>query len=176
MLRGLKQNLIHTRRTLRDGARCAFECLNVSYRGTGHSGLPQGQGLWVQHTWVWHKPSCRRSPLTASQSHQNLHRTGETDSWRAQTKPRAHQDPRERSSDPTRDCPRLARECPGVSGGGVGWWWSGAGSGALSAAVRAWDLLKEVNTIFIASTVVWPRVKQQEGNTAHQEKIRLNIY
>ena len=133
MLRGLKQNLIHTRRTLRDGARCAFECLNVSYRGTGHSGLPQGQGLWVQHTWVWHKPSCRRSPLTASQSHQNLHRTGETDSWRAQTKPRAHQDPRERSSDPTRDCPRLARECPGVSREGVGWRWPAAGSGALSA-------------------------------------------
>ena len=21
------------------------------------SGLPQGQGLWVQQTWVWHKPS-----------------------------------------------------------------------------------------------------------------------
>ena len=28
------------------------------------SGLPQGQGLWVQQTWVWHKPSWRRSPLT----------------------------------------------------------------------------------------------------------------
>ena len=28
------------------------------------SGLPQGQGLWVQQTWVWHKPSGRRSPLT----------------------------------------------------------------------------------------------------------------
>ena len=27
------------------------------------SGLPQGQGLWVQQTWVWHKPSWRRSPL-----------------------------------------------------------------------------------------------------------------
>ena len=65
---------------------------------------------------------------------------------------------------------------PGVSGGGEGGRWPAAGSGALSAAVRAWDLLKEVNTIFIASTVVWPRVKQQEGNTAHQEKIRLNIY
>ena len=34
---------------------------------------------------------------------QNLHRTGETDSWRAQTKPCAHQDPGERSSDPKRD-------------------------------------------------------------------------
>ena len=30
----------------------------------GSSGLPQGQGLWVQQTWVWHKPSWRRSPLT----------------------------------------------------------------------------------------------------------------
>ena len=28
------------------------------------SGLPQGQGLWVQQTWVWHKPSWRRSALT----------------------------------------------------------------------------------------------------------------
>ena len=28
------------------------------------SGLPQGQRLWVQKTWLWHKPSWRRSPLT----------------------------------------------------------------------------------------------------------------
>ena len=28
------------------------------------SGLPEGQGLWVQQTWVWHKPSWRRSALT----------------------------------------------------------------------------------------------------------------
>ena len=28
------------------------------------SGLPQGRGLWVQQSWVWHKPSWRRSPLT----------------------------------------------------------------------------------------------------------------
>ena len=26
--------------------------------------LLQGKGLWVQQTWVWHKPSWRRSPLT----------------------------------------------------------------------------------------------------------------
>jgi len=42
------------------------------------SGLSQGQGLWMQQTWVWHKPSQRRLPLTPPQSHQNLHRTGET--------------------------------------------------------------------------------------------------
>ena len=27
-------------------------------------GLLQGQGLWVKQTWVWHKPSWRRSPFT----------------------------------------------------------------------------------------------------------------
>ena len=43
------------------------------------SGLLQGQGLWVQQTWVWHKPSWRRSPLTSKQSCQNLHQTGEQD-------------------------------------------------------------------------------------------------
>ena len=34
---------------------------------------------------------------------------------------------------------------------------SAAGSGALSEAVHAWDLLKEVAIIFITSTVVWPQ-------------------
>ena len=43
-----------------------------------------------------------------TKNHQNLHRTGETDSWRAQTKSCVHQYPGERSSDPTRDWPRHA--------------------------------------------------------------------
>ena len=101
-------------------------------------------------------------PLTPPQSHQNLHRTGETDPWRAQTKACAHQDPAERSSDPT----RLVHECPGVSGTGIGWLWPAAGLGALSVAVCAWDLLNEVTIIFITSTIVWSQVKQQGGNTA----------
>ena len=92
-------------------------------------GPPQGLGLWVQRTWVWHKPSWRRSPLTPPQSCQNLYRTGETDPWRAQTETCEHQDAGERSSDPKRGWPRLARECPGVSGGGVGRWWPAAGWG-----------------------------------------------
>ena len=36
-----------------------------------NSGLLQGQGLWVQQTWVWHKPSWRRSPLIPPKSCQN---------------------------------------------------------------------------------------------------------
>ena len=41
-----------------------------------NSGLLQGQGLWIQQTWVWHKPFWGRSPLTPPESCQNLHRTG----------------------------------------------------------------------------------------------------
>ena len=95
----------------------------------------------------------------------NLHRTEETHSQKAQTKPCTHQDTGERSSDPTRDWPRLACECPGVSSRGMGQQWPTAGSGALSVAVYAWDLLKEVANIFITSTIVWSQVKQWGGNT-----------
>ena len=53
---------------------------------------------------------------------------------------------------PIRHWPRLAQECLGVSSGGMGRWWPAAGLGALSVAVHAWDLLKEITIIFIAST------------------------
>ena len=51
---------------------------------------------------------------------QNFHRTRETDSWRAQTKPCVQQEPEERSSVPTSDWVRLPCESPGVSHGSVG--------------------------------------------------------
>ena len=35
--------------------------------------------------------------------------------------------------------------------------------GALSVAVHAWDVLKEVTIIFITSTIVWPQVNSREG-------------
>ena len=41
-----------------------------------------------------------------------------------------------------------------------------SGSEALSAAVCAWHLLKEIAIIFITSTTVWSQIKQQGGNTA----------
>ena len=66
---------------------------------------------------------------------QNLHRTGETDSWRVQTKSCAHQDPEERSGDSMGDWPRLACECSGVPEGGVGQQWPAAGSGAPNGSV-----------------------------------------
>ena len=48
----------------------------------------------------------------------------------------------------------------------MGRWWPAAGLGALSAAVPAQDLLKEVTIIFITSTIVWSQVKKQGGDTA----------
>ena len=48
-------------------------------------------------------------------------------------------------------------------------WVSGGllqGLGALSIAVPAWDLLKEVPIIFMTSTIVWPQVKQHGRNIA----------
>ena len=44
--------------------------------------------------------------------------------------------------------------------------WPAAGSGVMSAAVGAQDLLKEVTIIFITFTGVWSHVKQKGGNTA----------
>ena len=45
-------------------------------------------------------------------------------------------------------------ECPGASSGVVGGWWPAAGLRALDAAVRAWDVLKEVATIVLTSAIV----------------------
>ena len=46
-------------------------------------------------------------------------------------------------------------ECAGVFSGGVGQQGPAAWSGALSVAVYAQDLLKEITIIFINSTIVW---------------------
>ena len=49
----------------------------------------------------------------------------------------------------------------------MGQWWPAAGSEALSVAVPAWDLLKEVTIIFITSTIVWPQSSNWEGTQPH---------
>ena len=84
--------------------------------------------------------------------------TGETDSWRAGTKPCAHQDPGERSSDPQEtdpDLPRSVQESPAEAWVVVAC--CRAEGTECSSACR--DLLKEVTVIFITSTIVWPLVK-----------------
>ena len=49
----------------------------------------------------------------------------------------------------------------------MGRWWPAAGLRALSVAVHAWDLLKEVTIIFIASPIVWPQVNNREETQPH---------
>ena len=43
----------------------------------------------------------------------------------------------------------------------MGGWWPAAGLGALSVAVCAQDLLKEVALIFITSSIVWLQVNSR---------------
>ena len=77
-----------------------------------------------------------------------------------------HQDPEERSSLPHETDPDLPIS---VQESLAEIWVSGdllQGRGALSEAVLAGDLLKEVTIIFITSPIVWPQVKQEGGNTA----------
>ena len=105
------------------------------HRGRGFGCSRPGYGITV----------LRRSLLTPPQSHQELHRTGETDSWKAQTKPCVHQDTGEskRSSDPIRDDPDLPVS---VQESLAEVWvskWPVAGSGALSVAGQSQGLLKE---------------------------------
>ena len=38
--------------------------------------------------------------------------------------------------------------------------------GALTVAVHAWDLLREVTIIFITSTIVWPQVNSWDDAEA----------
>ena len=48
------------------------------------------------------------------------------------------------------------------------------GQRTLRAALHARGLLKEVTIVFITSTIVWPQIKQQGGNTAPAINIKLD--
>ena len=103
---------------------------------------------------------------------QSFHRTGEIDSWRAQTKPCMQQNPGERKSDPTRDWARLACECPGGSSGGLGLQWpSGDNSPGISPfkedchfhhyPYHSWASVQTTGTVH---------------SPTHQNNIELKIY
>ena len=48
----------------------------------------------------------------------------------------------------------------------MGWWWPAAQLRALSVAVCAWEILKEVAIIFIISIIVYPQSNNREGTQA----------
>ena len=70
--------------------------------------------------------------------------------------------------------------CPGISSRSMGQQWIAAGSEAVSTAVSAGDLSKEVAIIFITSTIVDLLASSQatgrEYSPNHQQKIGLKIY
>ena len=170
MLRGLKHTLCTPQRQRQNCLWVSPEEMRVS------SVLPQGQGLWVQQTWVWHKPSWRRSPLTPPQSHQNFHRAGETDSRRAQTKPGVQQDPGERSSDPTRDWPRLVHACPGASGRHMGGGGLLQGWGTQSSSVCMGPFEGGRHHLhYLHLSLVSGQTTGREHRPAHQQNIGLRF-
>ena len=91
---------------------------------------------------------------------QNFHRTGEADSWRAHTKPCAHRDPGERISVHAGVWARLARACPGASGG----------LRVIAACCRQGPWVRHARRAFWSGcrylryhAAVWPRPNSREG-------------
>ena len=91
----------------------------------------------------------------------------ETDSWRDQTKPCVHQDPVEMSSDSTKDWARLACECWGISGRGLGWQWGTLNTTVLGDAA-CWhkSFWRSYHYHHYTTTPVWPQAQQKGENTA----------
>ena len=67
----------------------------------------------------------------------------------------------------------LTRECPGASGRGLGQRWPAVGLGALSVAVPAWEILREVN---LHHTLASGQTTGREHSSTFQRKIGLKTY
>ena len=87
-----------------------------------------------------------------------------------------HRDPGERSSDPTGDRPRLACECPGVSSGGVGWWWPATQWRALTVAVCLGPLEGGYYLHYIHHGLLSGQITGREHSPTYQQIIGLKIY
>ena len=99
---------------------------------------------------------------------QNLHRTGETDSWRAETKPCVHQDPEERSSGPHK---RLTQTCLRVSRS-LRWRY-----GLEAACCRVGGSECGSHYIhYLHHSLVSGQTTGRIHSPAHQQKIGLKIY
>ena len=96
--------------------------------------------------------------------------------YKQSTKLCAHQKPRDRSSVPTRDWPRLPCECPGVSGGVLGWQWPAVGSShwiqhCVHKSFWRSPLLKLPLPQFASG-----QTTGREHSLTHQQRVGLKIY
>ena len=78
-------------------------CLSISCGGMGQQQTATGTGALGAADVGMAYTLLEEVIINPTIDCQNLHRTGATSSWRAQTKAYVHQDPGERSSDLTRD-------------------------------------------------------------------------
>ena len=138
------------------------------------SGLLQEAGALGTVDLVWHKPSWRKALLIPPMSHQNLHRTGETDSWRAQTKAYVHRDPGE--SDPTRDWPDLpvSRRPCGKRGSVVAC--CRVGGTACSSTSRGPFEGSYHYLHYLHHSLASGQITDREHSSVHQLKIEWKIY
>ena len=54
--------------------------------------------------------------------------------------------------------------------------WPAAGLGAVSVAVHAWDLLKDVTILFTTSTIVWPQVNSRENSSVATGLVKVSFH
>ena len=174
MLRGIKQ--ISCTPRPRDPTETETElCLSVSCRGRWAVDYCRGRGSGCS------RPGVAEALLEEVTINRTIQPPGLTQDWgkglvEGTNRTLCTAEPRRKEQWPHK---RLTRTCPGMSRSlqwRCGLRWPAAGSGALSAAVHAWDLLKEVAITFITSTIVWPQVRQQGGNIALPINKKLKIY
>ena len=124
------------------------------------SGLPQGQGLWVQQTWVWHSPlggGCHYVHHRATRTYTGLG----TDFWRAQI-------------DLTQTCPCVSRCLQRRCGSAVACYRDG-GSECSSACMGPFEgdfhYLQSLHYSLASGQIIG-----REHSPTHQQKIGLMIY
>ena len=121
MLRSLKQNLVHTRRPTETQSDLSLsECLLQRYVSAVACCRGRGSGC--------SRPGCGISPLEEIAFNPTIEPPELRQDWGNRLMEGTNRTlhvpgPRRRSSDPTRDWPRLASEYPGVSIGGMDQWW-----------------------------------------------------
>ena len=138
------------------------------------SGRPQGQGLWVQQTWVWHKPFWRRAPLTTHSCQTYTWLGKQTHGGHKQNLvcTRTHEKGAVTLQDIDPDLPVSVQEYPAeawVSGGllqGQGHWVQHCVHGAF------WRRLHYLH--YLHHSLFSGQTKGREHSPAHQQKVWLN--
>ena len=125
-------------------------------------GLLQGQGLWVQQTWIWLKPSWRRSPLIHHRAARTYTRLGKQTLEGHKQKlvcTRTHEKGAVTPKETDQTCPAVSRSLQQRHGSVV----ACCSVGGTECSSVCMGPFEEGPIVFITSTIVWPQVKNREG-------------